>query len=76
MSRALLQVDQLTLALPPGADRDYAVRDVSFTVGRGEVLALIGESGSGKSVIGQAIMGLSGPGVQRRAGDVLLDGLS
>jgi len=53
-----LEVNDLTVALPPGADRAEAVSRVSFSVERGEIMCLVGESGSGKSVIAQAIMGL------------------
>ncbi len=36
----------------------HAVRDVSFTIGDGEIISLIGESGSGKSTIGKMILRL------------------
>ena len=47
-----------------------AVDEVSFTIERGEVYGLAGESGSGKSTIARMIMGLTRP----TAGDILLDG--
>ncbi|WP_232372779.1 ABC transporter ATP-binding protein [Acuticoccus mangrovi] len=44
-----------------GRSRLCAVNDVSFSIGRGEVMGLVGESGSGKSVTGYSIMGLVDP---------------
>ena len=52
-----------------------AVDDVSFAVGRGEVLGLVGESGSGKSMTGYSIMGLVDPPGRIVAGRILFDGV-
>ncbi|HWA80361.1 MAG TPA: ATP-binding cassette domain-containing protein, partial [Acetobacteraceae bacterium] len=49
----------------------HAVDDVSFTIGRGETLSLVGESGCGKSTVGRMILGLIRPS----AGEVRLDGM-
>ena len=54
----VLDVRDLSIALPHGADRARAVSNVSLSVGRGEIVCLVGESGSGKSVIAQCVMGL------------------
>ena len=70
----ILAVRNLTIALPSGGDRSTAVRDVSFTVGRGEILCLVGESGSGKSVIAQGVMGLLPKSLPVTAGQILLQG--
>ncbi|MGH6905027.1 MAG: ATP-binding cassette domain-containing protein, partial [Geminicoccaceae bacterium] len=55
---AVLEIQGLSVALPRGADRRYAVEDVSLTVRPREILCLVGESGSGKSVTAHSIMGL------------------
>ena len=41
----ILEVRGLTIGLPPGGERETAVRDVSFDVGPGEIVCLVGESG-------------------------------
>ena len=51
-----------------------AVDDVSFTVGRGEILGLVGESGCGKTVTGFSVMGLVDPPGRITAGRILFDG--
>ena len=55
---ALLEVNNLNVRFPTEDGVVHAVRDVSFTVDRGEVLGVVGESGSGKSVTNLAMMGL------------------
>jgi peptide/nickel transport system ATP-binding protein len=55
---ALLEVKNLNVRFPTEDGVVHAVRDVSFSVDRGEVLGVVGESGSGKSVTNMAIMGL------------------
>ncbi|MBM3355176.1 MAG: ABC transporter ATP-binding protein [Betaproteobacteria bacterium] len=70
----VLEVRNLTVALPVDGDRRNAVSGVSFTVKRGEIVCLVGESGSGKSVIAQAIMGLLPKTLPVASGEVLLEG--
>ena len=48
----------------------HAVEDVSFSIGRNEVLGLAGESGSGKSTIGRMLLRL----IEPTAGQILFDG--
>ena len=74
MPAPLLEVDRLgvTLATPRGPAQ--ALRDVSFTLARGQTLGLIGESGCGKSITALAMMGLLPEGAQTQ-GTVRLDGL-
>lgn len=50
------------------------VNDVSLSVRRGEILGLLGESGSGKSMLAKAILGLMPPGVRVAGGSVVLSG--
>ncbi|MBO0905014.1 ABC transporter ATP-binding protein [Jiella sonneratiae] len=70
----LLRVEGLTVSLPAGMDRDFAVEDVSFDLAAGEILCIVGESGSGKSVTANAIMGLLPEALTITGGRILLRG--
>ncbi|MCZ8151909.1 MAG: ABC transporter ATP-binding protein [Rhodobacteraceae bacterium] len=50
------------------------LRRVSLDVKAGEVRALVGESGAGKSMIGKAVLGILPPSVEITGGQILLDG--
>jgi peptide/nickel transport system ATP-binding protein len=70
----VLQVSNLTIALPTGGDRPKAIEGVGFEVARNEILCLVGESGSGKSVIAQSIMGLLPKTLRVTEGAIRLEG--
>ncbi len=71
---ALLDIENLTVEYPVRHGIFTAVDDVSLTVERGEILGIVGESGAGKSTIGNAVMGLlSSPG-RIAGGTVSLEG--
>ncbi|CCG01887.1 ABC transporter ATP-binding protein [Blastococcus saxobsidens] len=55
---AVLEVDDLYVQFRTGSGLVRAVNGLSYTVRAGETLAILGESGSGKSVSAQAIMGI------------------
>ncbi len=54
----VLKIDNLSVQLPKGADRQHAVENVRLEVLPREILCIVGESGSGKSVTGLSVMGL------------------
>jgi peptide/nickel transport system ATP-binding protein len=70
----LLQVDGLRMHFFTKAGVVKAVDDVSFRVGRGEILGLVGESGSGKSMTGYSILGLVDPPGRIVEGRIVFDG--
>jgi oligopeptide/dipeptide ABC transporter ATP-binding protein len=68
MSAPALSVENLTLAIGDA----IAVDGVSFSVSQGEVMAIVGESGCGKSITAQAIMRLLPPAIRRTDGTIRL----
>jgi len=70
----VLEVKELSIALPLGGDRTHAVSKVSFSVAPGEIVCLVGESGSGKSVIAQGVMGLLPKSLPVAGGSIRLEG--
>ncbi|MEZ2218380.1 ABC transporter ATP-binding protein [Rhizobium sp. RCC_161_2] len=72
---AVLSVKNLTISLPRAMERAHAVNDVSFDLMDGEILCIIGESGSGKSVTASAVMGLLPSIIQVTAGSIWFQGV-
>jgi peptide/nickel transport system ATP-binding protein len=65
----VLSVEDLSVEFPTPRGVVRAVTDVSFSIGRGEVLGLVGESGSGKSTVAHALVKVL-PGAARYHGRV------
>lgn len=71
---SLLQINRLDVSFPTRRGTTYAVRDVSLSLEPGEVLGLVGESGAGKSTIGNAIIDLLEPPGEVTKGEILFQG--
>ena len=70
----LLTIDNLSIEFPNRHGTEIAVNDVSFNINAGEILGLVGESGAGKSTIGNGIVQLLSQPGRVTAGDVTLNG--
>ena len=69
----LLSVRNLTVTLATNDGPARAVRELSFTLEKGETLGIVGESGCGKSMAALALMGLL-PSMSQTTGRIDLDG--
>ena len=70
----LLEIVGLDVSFPSQHGTTYAVRDVSINLKPGEVLGVVGESGAGKSTIGNAVINLLEPPGKITNGKVLFQG--
>jgi len=74
MTETLLDIRDLRISLPAGADRAYAVDGVTLALRRDEIMCIVGESGSGKSLLANAVMGLLPGAVRIAGGSIHFDG--
>jgi peptide/nickel transport system ATP-binding protein len=70
----VLSVRHLKVEFPTRRGILTAIDDVSFDIGPGEVLGVVGESGAGKSITGTAVIGLIEPPGRIAGGEILLRG--
>ena len=71
----LLKIENLSVGINSAAGKVQAVRDVSFTLHPGEVLAIVGESGCGKSMLCKTIMKLLPKSAQIEGGKIFVNGV-
>ena len=74
MAEPILEVKNLSVSFHTFSGRVQAVRNVNFTLHRGETLALVGESGCGKSATCRTVMRLLARNAVIDSGEILLNG--
>ena len=72
--KGILEINNLDVCFPSKLGRTYAVQDVELTLERGEILGVVGESGAGKSTVGNAIINLLEPPGRITKGKIIFDG--
>ena len=70
----LLTIKGMRVEFPSRRGHVTAVQDLTLDVAPGEILGVVGESGAGKSTIGNAIIGLLEPPGEMTAGEITLQG--
>ncbi|MGH9159532.1 MAG: ABC transporter ATP-binding protein [Vicinamibacteraceae bacterium] len=73
-SAPLIDIDRLTVGFPSPEGWAHVVSDVSLAIGRGEALALVGESGCGKTLTALSILRLTPPPGRILSGSIRFEG--
>jgi len=71
---ALLTIENLSITITNGKNSVVPVQDVSFSIPRGRVVGMVGESGCGKSMTARSIMGLLPTGGRISSGSICFSG--
>lgn len=71
---SLLEVKNLRIEYPSRHGVHAAVKSLSFSIDRGEIVGVVGESGAGKSTVGNGVIDLLSPPGHVASGEVFLDG--
>ena len=74
MSSPVLSIRNLTVEIPTRHGILKPVDDVSYDIAGGEILGVVGESGAGKSMAGNAVIGLLNPPARIAKGEIWLNG--
>jgi len=70
----VLEIQNLSLCFKIAGRRAYAIQNVSLSISRGKTVALVGESGCGKTMTALTCMGLEPPSSAVACGTILLNG--
>ncbi len=74
MTEVLLEIDNLSVDYETGRGDLKALRNISFSLNKGEIVGIVGESGCGKSTLISSILRLTAPNTRFREGEVRFKG--
>ena len=74
MSDTVLKVDNLNMHYETSEGNVTAVKDVSFSINKGESFGLVGESGCGKTSVAMSLLQLQADNAKISSGSIILDG--
>ena len=74
MTEPVLSIRNLSVDIPTRQGIVKPVDAISYDIGRGEILGVVGESGAGKSMAGNAVIGLLNPPAHITGGEIWLNG--